>query len=167
MARALPIFTVSCLLPQRALKGPTLRAGVIVSGNKLYGATQGGGSGSQGTFFQLNTDGSGFTNLYDFVYSVGAQPQSAPVLSGNSLYGVTTQGGSTGSGIVFGLTLFPPPVPLNISSINNTVVLNWNAPDAFLVCRAHPDQRFHKNNRRHQSLYQDSTSSPQKFFRLQ
>ena len=41
-------------------------AGLILSGNTLYGTAYGGGSSGNGTVFAVNTDGTGFTNLYSF-----------------------------------------------------------------------------------------------------
>src|SRR5437870_3518249 len=41
-------------------------AGLILSGNTLYGTAAGGGSSGNGTVFKVNTDGTGFTNLYSF-----------------------------------------------------------------------------------------------------
>jgi len=41
-------------------------AGVIVSGNTLYGTARQGGSTGHGTVFALNTNGTGFTNLHSF-----------------------------------------------------------------------------------------------------
>src|SRR5438477_498505 len=43
-------------------------AGLILSGNALYGAALDGGS-DNGTVFALNTNGTGFTNLYSFTPS--------------------------------------------------------------------------------------------------
>src|ERR1017187_7366803 len=41
-------------------------AGLILSGNTLYGTAQYGGTSGQGTVFAVHTDGTGFTNLYSF-----------------------------------------------------------------------------------------------------
>src|SRR5258707_397901 len=41
-------------------------ASLILSGNTLYGTASGGGSSGNGTVFAVNTDGSGFANLYEF-----------------------------------------------------------------------------------------------------
>jgi uncharacterized repeat protein (TIGR03803 family) len=78
---------------------------VILSGNALYGTAQYGGSSGNGTVFKLNTDGTGFTNLYSFGSSPsdGAEPQGGLILSGNTLYGTTEKGGSAFSGTVFGI----------------------------------------------------------------
>jgi len=42
--------------------------------------------------FKVNTDGSGFTNVYSFQSSDGAYPQAGLILSGNILYGTTQSG---------------------------------------------------------------------------
>src|SRR5207248_3153942 len=49
-------------------------AGLIVSGNTLYGTAVSGGSGNYGTVFAVNTDGTGFTNLHSFTGGDGANP---------------------------------------------------------------------------------------------
>jgi uncharacterized repeat protein (TIGR03803 family) len=64
--------------------------GLISSGSTLYGTTQGGGSQNSGTVYAINTDGTGFTNLYSFAYSDGEYPQAGLILSGNILYGTTS-----------------------------------------------------------------------------
>ncbi len=80
---------------------------IALSGNSLYGTTWGGGSSGNGMVFQMNTDGTGFTNLHSFTQltngtnSDGANPQARVILSGTSLYGMTVGGGSSGNGTVF------------------------------------------------------------------
>src|SRR6267378_945429 len=77
-------------------------AGLILSVNTLYGTTAGGGSSSNGTVFAVNTDGSGFTNLYGFTGgNDGGAPYAGLILSSNTLYGTTAFGGSSGNGTVF------------------------------------------------------------------
>jgi uncharacterized repeat protein (TIGR03803 family) len=61
---------------------------LVLSGNTLYGTTKRGGSYGNGTVFSVNTDGSGFTNLYNFRSS---NPGAALVLSGNTLYGLANE----------------------------------------------------------------------------
>ena len=41
-------------------------AGLILSGNTLYGTTFYGGNSDAGMLFAVNADGSGFTNLHSF-----------------------------------------------------------------------------------------------------
>ncbi|HEY2081803.1 MAG TPA: choice-of-anchor tandem repeat GloVer-containing protein, partial [Verrucomicrobiae bacterium] len=61
-----------------------------------------GGSTGGGTLFRINTDGSGFTVLYNFTNNPdGASPYAPLILSGSTLYGTTQIGGSSGNGTVF------------------------------------------------------------------
>jgi len=80
------------------------QAGLVLSGNTLYGAASSGNlSNSYGVVFAVNTDGTGFTNLYNFTNGVdGATPLGGLVLSGSTLYG-TTSGSSNSYGTVFSL----------------------------------------------------------------
>lgn len=92
----------------------SIHAGLVLSGNVLYGVTQGGGTSLDGVVFALNTDGTGFTNLYSFSPTIpvpptgstrtntdGAQPDQTLVLSSNTLFGTTRSGGLHGQGTVF------------------------------------------------------------------
>jgi uncharacterized repeat protein (TIGR03803 family) len=82
--------------------GASPAAGLTASGNTLYGTTANGGSSGAGTVFAINTDGSGFTNLYSFVAGTdGSSPQAGLILSGNTLYGTASGGGQWSSGTVF------------------------------------------------------------------
>jgi uncharacterized repeat protein (TIGR03803 family) len=78
-------------------------AGLVLAGNMLYGTTYaGGGSSFSGAVFGISTNGSVFTNIYNFNGSNnGAHPEGGLALSGNTLYGTTYAGGSSGNGIVF------------------------------------------------------------------
>ena len=87
-------------------------AGLVLSGNTLYGTAWGGGTNGSGTVFAVNTDGTGFTTLHSFTEtstnssgfytnSDGANPFAGLILSGNTLYGTAADGGSSGSGTVF------------------------------------------------------------------
>jgi len=76
--------------------------GLILSSNTLYGVAQSGGSSGGGTVFSVNTDGTGFTNLYSFTGgNDGSGPEGTLLLSANTLYGTTLNGGSNGNGAVF------------------------------------------------------------------
>ena len=92
-------------------------SGLILSGNTLLGVAYGNlgvGIGffwSVGTVFAVNTDGTGFTNLYHFTYgNDGGGPIGGLILSGNTLYGTARLGGSAANGTVFSLSLPGPPV---------------------------------------------------------
>jgi uncharacterized repeat protein (TIGR03803 family) len=91
--------------------------GRLLSGNTLYGMALSpvsggkvGGAGPSGAVFKLNTDGTGFTNLYIFgsagspyllTNTDGATPRAGLVLSSNTLYGTTEEGGFYTEGVVF------------------------------------------------------------------
>ncbi len=90
--------------------GANPQAGLILSGNTLYGTANWGGRSGRGTVFAVNTDGTGFTTLHSFTAvgpnqnnSDGAYPEAGLVLSGNTLYGTAWQGGSSGYGTVFAI----------------------------------------------------------------
>jgi uncharacterized repeat protein (TIGR03803 family) len=88
-------------------------AGLVLSSNTLYGTATYGGVSAEGAVFAINTDGSGFTNLYSFsgrtsdpktrayTNKDGAVPFGGLTLSGNRLFGTTADGGSSGNGTVF------------------------------------------------------------------
>lgn len=80
--------------------GPS--GGLVLSSNTLYGTTVGGGTSFHGTVFALNTDGTGFTTLYNFAGDFdGVGPYDALILASNTLYGTTIRGGSSNNGTVF------------------------------------------------------------------
>ena len=80
----------------------------------MYGVDS-GGSGGSGVVFKLNTDGTGFTILYNFTAPTGQNLRNCPInddgvgphtliLSGNVLYGTADCGGRWGNGTVFALS---------------------------------------------------------------
>jgi uncharacterized repeat protein (TIGR03803 family) len=94
--------------------GAAPSAGMILSGDTLYGTTEVGGPYGSGTLFAINTNGTGFTNLHSFMATLGseggygtnsdgASPYAGLILSGNTLYGTALVGGPSGSGTVFAL----------------------------------------------------------------
>src|SRR5271170_6314863 len=66
----------------------------------LYGETFNGQGSSFGTVLAVNTNGTVFTNLYNFSGNDGSEPQADLVLSSNILYGSTYGGGTHGDGIL-------------------------------------------------------------------
>jgi uncharacterized repeat protein (TIGR03803 family) len=119
-----------------ATDGANPAADLILSGNTLYGTTSFGGTFNNGTVFRLHTDGTGFTNLYDFTATSGsaatnndgANPYGRLALAGGNLYGTTKAGGSFGQGTVFSISfgsLSPPSLALTLSGTN--VILTWPA----------------------------------------
>src|SRR5882724_7378188 len=89
-------------------------AGLVLSGNILYGTASRGGGGTDGTVFAINTDGTGFTNLHTFTKLLlyppyltntdGANPYEGLIISGDTLYGTAAGGGSSGNGTVFAVS---------------------------------------------------------------
>ena len=90
-------------------------AGLVVSGNTLYGTAVAGGSSGLGTVFAINTDGTGFATLHSFTAlsgsagyyhgtnSDGAYPWAGLILSSGTLFGTAEYGGSSGLGAVFAI----------------------------------------------------------------
>jgi len=87
-------------------------SGLILSSNTLYGAAASGTKAGGGAIFEINIDGTGFTNLYSFSPSTGTFPElstnsdgslphGALVLSGQTLFGTAMKSGSLGFGTVF------------------------------------------------------------------
>jgi uncharacterized repeat protein (TIGR03803 family) len=109
-------------------------AGLIISGDTLYGTAEYGGSGGNGTVFAVNTDGTGFTNLHSFSITSGsnstnndgANPLSGLILSGNTLYGTAEYGGTNGIGTVFALSLTPSAPIITTQPQNQTAQTGSN-----------------------------------------
>jgi uncharacterized repeat protein (TIGR03803 family) len=95
--------------------------GLIQAANGLlYGTTQGGGSNSSGTIFQMPSGGAP-SSLYSFTGGAdGARPQDALLQGSNgSFYGTVFDGGATGNGTIFNFSTnsgFDLLVTLNITN---------------------------------------------------
>jgi len=77
-------------------------AGLILSGDTLYGAANDGGTSGHGTLFAVGTNGGGFSTLHSFSSgSGGAYSSAGLVLLGSLLYG--TDYGNLGKGTVFAI----------------------------------------------------------------
>jgi uncharacterized repeat protein (TIGR03803 family) len=72
---------------------------LVLSGNTLFGATEQGGPGGNGTLFKINTDGSSFTVLHNFTNADGGFPSIHMVVIGTNLYGTTEFGGADVGGV--------------------------------------------------------------------
>ena len=111
--------------------------GLILSGNMLYGTTEQGGSSGYGTVFSMNTDGTEFTNLYNFTGGSDGSGPDALLLSGNTIYGTSSEGGNNGDGTIFALTL---PLPtLVVAATSSQVVISWPASAANFVLQTTSD----------------------------
>ncbi len=86
-------------------------AGLILSGNTLYGTAISGGTAGEGTVFSINANGTGFATVYSFTNGndgSGDFPHGGLTLSGNILYGTASYGGvagNGGSGTVFSVNI--------------------------------------------------------------
>ena len=111
----------------------SIPAGVTLSGNVLYGVAMGGGYASNsnnnegGTLYSINSDGTGFTNLFEFYGASyeGAGPIYGVLLSGGTLYGTTEYGGfknnhlsTSNSGSVFAIATNAQPADFSTNSPN-------------------------------------------------
>ena len=80
---------------------------IFDSAGNLYGTTQGGGTSSYGTVFELTPGADGGqteTVLYSFSGADGASPAAGLVFdAAGNLYGTTESGGASGAGTVFEL----------------------------------------------------------------
>jgi uncharacterized repeat protein (TIGR03803 family) len=116
--------------------GADPNAGLILSGNTLYGTAYYGGPSGNGTVFAVHTDGTGFTNVYSFsalppypggsappsTNGDGAHPNAGLILSGNTLYGTAYEGGVSGEGTVFSLSL--PATPSVTTPKGPTIIIS-------------------------------------------
>jgi len=76
---------------------------LTLSGSTLYGITYAGGTNSYGVIFRMDTDGSSYTNLHEFIggNNDGLSSFGSLTLSGSTLFGMTLQGGSNNNGVIF------------------------------------------------------------------
>ncbi len=83
---------------------------LLLAGNRLYGALRGveAEGSTPGSIFAINTDGTGFTNIYVFspfgyypTNTDGGSPNGGLILSNGTLYGTALTGGVNGWGTVF------------------------------------------------------------------
>jgi uncharacterized repeat protein (TIGR03803 family) len=95
---SLHVFSAQSGVAMTNSDGADSVSGLTLSSNVLYGMARLGGTSNYGTIFKLNTDGSGFTTLYNFTNGTdGGNPGggSIPlVVSSTALYGVTGFGGT-------------------------------------------------------------------------
>ncbi|HZI32969.1 MAG TPA: choice-of-anchor tandem repeat GloVer-containing protein, partial [Candidatus Binatia bacterium] len=83
-------------------------AGLILSGNTLYGSTESGGLTHSGVVFAMSTVASNLVALHEFTGgNEGVNPIGDLLLVGNTLYGTTTGGGANGYGTVFAVSTAP------------------------------------------------------------
>lgn len=99
----------SVLFNFNGTNGGNSTTGLTLSGNTLYGTTAYEGAYHGGTIFRINTDGTHFTNLFNFqngyapTNGTGSTPYGNLTVSGHTIYGTTTGGGMAGNGVVFAI----------------------------------------------------------------
>jgi len=82
--------------------GTNPRTELVQDGNFLNGATVSGGTNFNGIFFRINSDGTGYTNIFTITNSPVIQGKM--VLIGDSLYGTAFTGGANNNGSIFKIT---------------------------------------------------------------
>jgi len=105
-------FSVLHSFTGTASNGSYPMGGLILVGTKLYGMTNDGGSGTLGTIFRINVNGTGFELLHSFLSGAtdGASPtgsllRKVSTTYGDRLYGMTYYGGDYGLGTIFSYKL--------------------------------------------------------------
>jgi uncharacterized repeat protein (TIGR03803 family) len=97
-------FSATSGNPATNYDGAHPAAGLVLSGNTLFGTTTNGGAGGYGTVFQVATNGTGFSTLYSFTNGTdGATPLAPLLLTNGMLFGTASEGGTSGFGTVFTL----------------------------------------------------------------
>ncbi len=83
-------------------------SGLTLVGNTLYGMAYQGGAHGVGTIFQINTDGTGYSQLHNFAGAPndGANPTGNDLSAvGPTLYGATDRGGTDNLGVLLGVNM--------------------------------------------------------------
>ncbi len=83
--------------------GPQFNSSLVLIGKTLYGMVPGGGKYDSGCIFSIDTNGSGFRNLFDFDIATGGHPWGSLIIFGSKFFGMTTIGGAGGKGTVFSI----------------------------------------------------------------
>jgi uncharacterized repeat protein (TIGR03803 family) len=94
---------------------------LILAGSRLYGVTYKGGIYDSGCIFSIDTDGSGYKDMFDFNRTSGYFPSGSLILLRKVLYGMTKFGGANDSGVIFGFK------DTNISNSINELATNSDA----------------------------------------
>ena len=109
-----------------ATGGQQPESSLTLVGSTFYGTTFGStdATGTGGTVFSLNTDGTNFTVLESFTGPNGKNPYGELTVSADAatLYGTTTLGGSAGSGTVFSFGVSSIPEPSTIALVGVSVL---------------------------------------------
>ena len=99
VAEAGTLTTITTLPSHTDGAGP--EAALVESGGKYFGTTAGGGTGQEGTIFQLDPQTGQETTLYNFTGASGGFPSTPLTGFNGKLYGTTAGGGPANAGVVF------------------------------------------------------------------
>jgi len=69
-------------------------------GGMLYGTAGNGGANNSGVIFSIDTNGTSYTDLYNFDVTTGEYPNGV-VNDGKMLYGMATWGGPNNGGVIY------------------------------------------------------------------
>ena len=82
--------------------GSSPTGNLFIDNNIMYGMTSKGGDSGLGNIFYINTDGTGYTDAFDFTHATGFYPGGSLLVSGSTFYGVTASGGGPANdGVIF------------------------------------------------------------------
>jgi uncharacterized repeat protein (TIGR03803 family) len=88
----------------------------------LWGMTSEGGSNGMGTIFNINGDGSSYSQLFSFPSNTASKPNGNLTLAVNGmLYGVTYYGGANGSGTIYSIDTASGLVSIVYNFLDNGV----------------------------------------------
>jgi uncharacterized repeat protein (TIGR03803 family) len=106
LAKSASTYTLKTLVSFNSTNGQTPDDTLLIdSVGNLFGTTYNGGSGGEGTIFELNSSNNyALTTLINLNYQTGENPYAGLVANiGGVLYGTTVNGGTSSDGTVFAL----------------------------------------------------------------
>jgi uncharacterized repeat protein (TIGR03803 family) len=88
-----------------AYQGDYLIGDFVTDGTIIYGTAGDGGTNNKGAIFKINTDGTGFQDIYHFNTDLNGYTPVSVILSGTTLYGMTHDGGTNNAGTIFKISV--------------------------------------------------------------
>jgi uncharacterized repeat protein (TIGR03803 family) len=124
-------YTLTSLTSFTGANGAEPYAGLIQSGNILYGTTRAGGGHSDGEAYSIPVTGGSPTLLTSFNISGGSSTYAGLTLAGNILYGATNNGGTDNTGEIYSIPL-AGGTPTVLASLNFSTNLGYPQPSLLL-----------------------------------
>ena len=142
---------------------------LLLIGSSLYGTAPNSGLNGYGTVLAINTNGSNFRVVYQFVDipgvgyldTGGASPFGGLIFTNGTVYGTTLEGGGY-DGNVYSLNL---SIPLSSQSIGGNLVLHWSDPSFSIQASPTLTGPF-TNVPNATSPFTNTPAAGQQFFRL-